>query len=62
MGVRQAFAPARAETHRDLLTPTLVVHSAADAMPLAEAARRREAPDAFFAAVHTFLAEGSPDT
>ena len=67
---------------RDLPTPTLVVHGAADVLPLAEAARTAahlgraqllpiadaghnpfwEAPDAFFAAVHAFLAEGSPDS
>lgn len=70
------------ETLRDLPTPTLVVHGAADVLPLAEAARTAahlgharllpiaeaghnpfwEAPDAFFAAVHAFLAEGSPDS
>lgn len=69
-------------TLRDLPTPTLVVHGAADVLPLAEAARTAahlrharllpiaeaghnpfwEAPDAFFAAVQTFLAEGSPDS
>jgi proline iminopeptidase len=69
-------------TLRDLPTPTLVVHGAADVLPLAEATRTVahlgrarllpiaeaghnpfwEAPNAFFAAVHTFLAEGSPDS
>ncbi|WP_310571181.1 alpha/beta hydrolase [Gemmatimonas sp.] len=67
---------------RDLPTPTLVVHGAADVLPFEEAARTAahlgharllpiaeaghnpfwEAPDAFFAAVHTFLAEGPPDS
>ncbi|QJR37807.1 alpha/beta fold hydrolase [Gemmatimonas groenlandica] len=67
---------------RDLPTPTLVVHGAADVLPLAEASRTAahlgharllpvaeaghnpfwEAPVAFFAAVQTFLAEGSPDS
>ncbi len=67
---------------RDLPTPALVVHGAADVLPLQVAAQtaahlRRarllpiaeaghnpfwEAPDAFFTAVHTFLAEGSPDS
>jgi proline iminopeptidase len=67
---------------RDLPTPALVVHGAADVLPLEEAAhtaahlgRARllpiaeaghnpfwEAPDAFFTAVHAFLAEGSPDS
>jgi proline iminopeptidase len=65
---------------RDLPVPTLVVHGAADVLPLSEAertaqllARARlvpipeaghnpfwEAPDAFFAAVHAFLAEEAP--
>lgn len=70
------------DTLRDLPTPTLVVHGAADVLPLSEAerttrwlARARlvpipeaghnpfwEAPDAFFAAVHAFLTEGTPDS
>lgn len=65
---------------RDLRVPTLVVHGAADALPLAEAERTSrfltharlepiadaghnpfwEAPDAFFAAVQTFLTEDAP--
>lgn len=65
---------------RDLPVPTLVVHGAADVLPLSEAERTArwlarahlvpipeaghnpfwEAPDAFFAAVHTFLAEDAP--
>jgi proline iminopeptidase len=69
---------------RDLTAPTLVVHGAADVLPLSEAARTAahlaersrsvrvvpiaeaghnpfwEAPDAFFAAVHAFLAEDTP--
>jgi proline iminopeptidase len=67
---------------RDLPTPALVVHGAADVLPLEEAAQTAahlgrarllpiaeaghnpfwEAPDAFFTAVHAFLAEGSPDS
>ncbi len=70
------------DTLRDLPTPALVLHGAADVLPLAEAGRTAallsharvlpiaaaghnpfwEAPDAFFAAVHAFLAEGSPDS
>lgn len=65
---------------RDLVVPTLVVHGAADVLPLSEAERTVrflaharlepiadaghnpfwEAPDAFFAAVHAFLAEEAP--
>lgn len=65
---------------RDLTVPTLVVHGAADVLPLSEAERTSrflaharlelipdaghnpfwEAPDAFFAAVQRFLAEGAP--
>jgi proline iminopeptidase len=65
---------------RDLPVPTLVLHGAADVLPLSVAERTAqflarahlvpipeaghnpfwEAPDAFFAAVHTFLAEGVP--
>ncbi len=69
---------------RDLRCPTLVLHGAADVLPLSEAARTAahlveagcsarvmpiadaghnpfwEAPDAFFAAVQTFLTEGRP--
>ena len=68
------------DTLRDLPTPTLVVHGAADVLPLSEAERTAshlgrarllpiaeaghypfwEAPDAFFTAVHAFLAEGAP--
>lgn len=68
------------ERLRDLAVPTLVVHGAADVLPLSEAERTAgflaqarlepiadaghnpfwEAPDAFFAAVHAFLAEGTP--
>jgi proline iminopeptidase len=68
----------------DLRAPTLVVHGAADVLPLSEATRTAEhlaataspvrvvpvadaghnpfweAPDAFFAAVHAFLAEDPP--
>lgn len=62
MDVRRAFAFTRAATLRDLATPTLVVHGAADVLPLAQAARIRGAPDAVLAAVHAFLAEGSPDS
>jgi pimeloyl-ACP methyl ester carboxylesterase len=67
---------------RDLAVPTLVVHGAADVLPLSEAERTTihlaharlvsianaghnpfwEAPDAFFAAVQAFLAEGAPDS
>ena len=49
---------------RDLPTPTLVVQGVADVPPIAEADHipYGEAPDAFFAAVHTFLAEGPPDS
>ncbi len=49
---------------RDLRTPTLVVHGAADVLPPAEAGHPPcwEAPVACFASVHTFLAEGSPDS
>jgi proline iminopeptidase len=70
------------DTLRDLPTPTLVVHGAADVLPLEVAAQTAahlgrarllpiaeaghnpfwEAPDAFFTAVHAFLAEGSPDS
>jgi proline iminopeptidase len=65
---------------RDLPVPTLVLHGAADVLPLSVAERTAqflarahlvpipeaghnpfwEAPDAFFAAVHTFLAEDAP--
>jgi proline iminopeptidase len=67
---------------RYLTIPTLVLHGAADVLPLSEAERTTqflaqarlepiadaghnpfwEAPDAFFAAVHAFLAEGAPDS
>jgi proline iminopeptidase len=70
------------DTLRDLPTPTLVMHGAADVLslevaaqtaahlgrarllPIAEAGHNPfwEAPDAFFTAVHAFLAEGSPDS
>ena len=56
-------APAR-DVLRDLPTPTLVVHGVADVPPIAEVGYNPygESSNAFFAAVHTFLAEGSPDS